>query len=72
MTPSLDCRVECLPLAKPFRISGHVFAGASAAVVTVSGGAFSGRDGAAGVHYFGTDDPDVMAADVCDFAQARA
>ncbi|HSX56490.1 MAG TPA: enolase C-terminal domain-like protein, partial [Sphingomonas sp.] len=52
---TLDYAVESLPLAKPFRISGHVFTEAPVVVVTLSDGTHSGRGEAAGVYYLGDD-----------------
>ena len=52
---TLDYKVESFPLAKPFRISGHVFTDAPVVIVTVSDGVHSGRGEAAGVYYLGDD-----------------
>ena len=52
---SLDVAVEALPLAKPFRISGHVFTESSVVVVTLSDGVYTGRGEASGVYYLGDD-----------------
>ena len=52
---SLDYQVESFALAKPFRISGHVFTESPVVVVTVSDGVHSGRGEAAGVYYLGDD-----------------
>lgn len=52
---TLDFAVERLPLAKPFRISGHVFTESEVVVVTLSDGTHSGRGEAAGVYYLGDD-----------------
>ena len=59
---SLDVAIDSLPLAKPFRISGHVFTEAPVVIVTVSDGIFSGRGEAAGVYYLGDDVPVMVAA----------
>ncbi|MGH6614335.1 dipeptide epimerase [Sphingomonas sp.] len=58
---SLDYVVESLPLAKPFRISGHVFTETPVVVATISDGEHIGRGEAAGVYYLG-DDVAVMSA----------
>lgn len=58
---SLDLAVEYFPLAKPFRISGHVFTEAKVVVVTLSDGVHVGRGEASGVYYLG-DDVAAMAA----------
>lgn len=50
---------EPLPLAKPFRISGHVFEAMPATVVTLRDGDLVGRGEAAGVYYL-DDHPDKM------------
>lgn len=66
MTPhtplSLDLAIESLPLAKPFRISGHVFTDTPVVLVTLSDGAHSGRGEASGVYYLGDDVPAMVAA----------
>ncbi|HWW56563.1 MAG TPA: dipeptide epimerase [Sphingopyxis sp.] len=54
-TLSLDYTVESFALAKPFRISGHVFTDSPVVVVTVSDGVHRGRGEAAGVYYLGDD-----------------
>ncbi len=63
LTPlSLDLAVESLPLAKPFRISGHVFTDTPVVLVTLSDGAHSGRGEASGVYYLADDVPAMAAA----------
>ncbi|MEN3748410.1 dipeptide epimerase [Sphingomonas sp. HF-S3] len=66
MTPnpalSLDVMVETFPLAKPFRISGHVFTEAPVVVVTLSDGVHQGRGEAAGVYYLDDDVPAMVTA----------
>lgn len=52
---SLDLTIESLPLAKPFRISGHVFTESPVVIVTLSDGIHIGRGEAAGVYYLGDD-----------------
>lgn len=59
---SLDVAIDSLPLAKPFRISGHVFTEAPVVIVTVSDGIHIGRGEAAGVYYLGDDVPAMVAA----------
>lgn len=59
---SLDLAIESLPLAKPFRISGHVFTEAPVVIVTVSDGIHIGRGEAAGVYYLNDDVPAMVAA----------
>jgi L-alanine-DL-glutamate epimerase-like enolase superfamily enzyme len=59
---SLDLAIESLPLAKPFRISGHVFTDTPVVLVTLSDGAHSGRGEASGVYYLGDDVPAMVAA----------
>ena len=54
---SLDLAIESLPLAKPFRISGHVFTDTPVVLVTLSDGERSGRGEASGVYYLGDDVP---------------
>ena len=63
LTPlSLDLAIESLPLAKPFRISGHVFTDTPVVLVTLSDGTHSGRGEASGVYYLGDDVPAMAAA----------
>ncbi len=62
MPPSLDLAIESLPLAKPFRISGHVFTDTPVVLVTLSDGEHSGRGEASGVYYLGDDVPAMTAA----------
>ncbi|WP_447755335.1 dipeptide epimerase [Sphingopyxis fribergensis] len=59
---SLDLAIESLPLAKPFRISGHVFTDTPVVLVTLSDGERSGRGEASGVYYLGDDVPAMAAA----------
>lgn len=59
---SLDLAIESLPLAKPFRISGHVFTEAQVVIATLSDGIHIGRGEAAGVYYRGDDVPAMAAA----------
>ena len=59
---SLDLAIESLPLAKPFRISGHVFTDTPVVLVTLSDGKHSGRGEASGVYYLGDDVPAMVAA----------
>ena len=59
---SLDLAIESLPLAKPFRISGHVFTDTPVVLVTLSDGVHSGRGEASGVYYLGDDVPAMTAA----------
>ncbi|HWT42633.1 MAG TPA: dipeptide epimerase, partial [Sphingopyxis sp.] len=47
--------VEKLRLANPFRISGHVFDGRNAVIVTLDDGEHVGRGEASGVYYIGDD-----------------
>jgi L-Ala-D/L-Glu epimerase len=62
MTLTLDTAVETLPLAEPFRISGHVFESADVVTVTLSDGRHRGRGEASGVYYLGDDVPHMLAA----------
>lgn len=63
MTPlSLEVVVESLPLASPFRISGHVFTVSDVVIASVSGGRNTGRGEAAGVYYLDDDVPAMIAA----------
>lgn len=59
---SLDLAIESLPLAKPFRISGHVFTDTPVVLVTLSDGTHSGRGEASGVYYLGDDVPAMTTA----------
>jgi L-Ala-D/L-Glu epimerase len=59
---SLTLAIESLPLAKPFRISGHVFTESPVVIVTLSDGVHIGRGEAAGVYYLGDDVPAMVAA----------
>ena len=51
----LDVASETLPLAQPFRISGHVFESSEVVVVTLRSGAHQGRGEGGGVYYLGDD-----------------
>ncbi|HEY0595016.1 dipeptide epimerase [Sphingopyxis sp.] len=59
---TLDLAIESLPLAKPFRISGHVFTDTPVVLVTLSDGTHSGRGEASGVYYLGDNVPAMTAA----------
>lgn len=59
---SLEVAVESLPLAKPFRISGHVFTHSDLVVVTLSDGVHSGRGEASGVYYLNDNVPEMLQA----------
>lgn len=59
---SLDLAIESLPLAKPFRISGHVFTDTPVVLVTLSDGEHAGRGEASGVYYLNDDVPAMAAA----------
>ncbi|WP_339709393.1 dipeptide epimerase [uncultured Sphingosinicella sp.] len=59
---SLEVTVESLPLAKPFRISGHVFTHSDLVVVTLSDGVHSGRGEASGVYYLDDNVPEMLQA----------
>ncbi|MCA0208571.1 MAG: dipeptide epimerase [Proteobacteria bacterium] len=59
---TLDLAIESLPLAKPFRISGHVFTDTPVVLVTLSDGTHSGRGEASGVYYLSDDVPAMVAA----------
>ena len=59
---TLDVTVEALPLAKPFRISGHVFTQSDVVVVTLSDGTSTGRGEASGVYYLHENAPAMVAA----------
>jgi len=61
MALTLELHHEALPLAAPFRISGHVFEAAPAIVVTLRDGPYCGRGEAAGVFY-NNDKPESMLA----------
>ena len=52
---TLDVATEQLRLARPFRISGHVFETADVVVVTVGDGERRGRGEGGGVYYLGDD-----------------
>jgi len=53
---------ETLTLATPFRISGYVFEGVDAIVVTLDDGTHRGRGEASGVYYLGDDAAHMRAA----------
>jgi len=59
---TLTVTVEALLLAKPFRISGHVFTQTDAVVVTLSDGNFTGRGEASGVYYLYENAPAMVAS----------
>ncbi|HEV7314612.1 dipeptide epimerase [Sphingopyxis sp.] len=59
---TLDVAIESLPLAKPFRISGHVFTDTPVVLVTLSDGEHAGRGEASGVYYLSDDVPAMVAA----------
>ena len=59
---TLDVAIESLPLANPFRISGHVFTDPPVVLVTLSDGTHSGRGEASGVYYLDDDVPAMAAA----------
>lgn len=56
----LDVSVETLRLAKPFRISGHVFTGSDVVVVTLRDGDLRGRGEGGGVYYLNDDVPHML------------
>ena len=56
----LDVTVETLRLAKPFRISGHVFTGSDVIVVTIRDGDLRGRGEGGGVYYLNDDVPHML------------
>lgn len=58
---TLELHNEPLPLAAPFRISGHVFESMPATVVTLRDGVHAGRGEGAGV-YYNDDRPETMLA----------
>ena len=57
---TLTVTTETLRLAKPFRISGHVFETSGIVVVTLDDGAHRGRGEAAGAYYLGDDVPGML------------
>lgn len=59
---ALDHAIETFPLAKPFRIAGHVFIDAAVLVVEVGDGDHVGRGEASGVYYLGDDAAAMTAA----------
>ena len=65
---SLHVATETLRLAKPFRISGHVFETSDVVVVTLGDGRHEGRGEGGGVYYLGDDVPHMLA----DIEAARA
>ncbi|HEY5849313.1 MAG TPA: dipeptide epimerase [Lysobacter sp.] len=58
---SVDIRNELLRLAKPFRISGHVFRDSPVTVVTLRHGPHQGRGEGAGVYYLRDEPADMLA-----------
>ena len=58
----LSLATETLTLATPFRISGYVFEGVDAIVVTLDDGTHRGRGEASGVYYLGDDAAHMRAA----------
>jgi L-alanine-DL-glutamate epimerase-like enolase superfamily enzyme len=56
----LDVTVETLRLARPFRISGHVFTGSDVVVVTLRDGDLRGRGEGGGVYYLNDDVPHML------------
>ncbi|MGI4748451.1 MAG: dipeptide epimerase [Janthinobacterium lividum] len=65
----LDVAIEQLRLAKPFRISGHVFETADIVVVTLRNGVHTGRGEGGGVYYLGDDLQHML--DALDTARTR-
>ena len=59
---TLSVATETLTLATPFRISGYVFEGVDAIVVTLDDGMHQGRGEASGVYYLGDDAAHMRAA----------
>ncbi len=57
---TLDAVAETLRLARPFRISGHVFETADVLTVTLSDGEHRGMGEGAGVYYLGDDLPHML------------
>ena len=55
MTLRMDVAVRALPLANPFRISGHVWTSSDIVEVRLNDGDLVGRGEAAGVYYLGDD-----------------
>ena len=60
-TRTLTVERKSLPLADPFRISGHVFTSSDVIEVTLSEGTHVGRGEAAGVYYLGDGVPEMLA-----------
>jgi L-alanine-DL-glutamate epimerase-like enolase superfamily enzyme len=58
---NVDIRNELLRLAKPFRISGHVFRDSPVTVVTLRHGPHTGRGEGAGVYYLRDEPADMLA-----------
>lgn len=61
VTTRLELHNEPLPMAAPFRISGHVFHDMPATVVTLRHGEHVGRGEAAGVYYRNDAPPEMLA-----------
>ncbi|AWL06448.1 dipeptide epimerase [Massilia oculi] len=59
---TISVATEKLRLAKPFRISGHVFEAFEVVVVTLGDGRHQGRGEACGVYYLGDDAAHMLAA----------
>jgi L-alanine-DL-glutamate epimerase-like enolase superfamily enzyme len=59
---TLTVETQALPLAAPFRISGHVFTTSNVVVVTLSDGTHRGRGEASGVYYLQDDAAAMVAA----------
>ena len=57
---SMQVVTETLRLAKPFRISGHVFESSDVIVVTLNDGDFTGRGEGGGVFFLGDDVPHML------------
>ena len=60
-TLTLKAELKSLPLANPFRISGHVFTVSNVLEVTLFDGSNAGRGEAAGVYYLDDDAPGMLA-----------
>jgi L-alanine-DL-glutamate epimerase-like enolase superfamily enzyme len=58
---TLNAELKSLPLASPFRISGHVFTTSEVLEVALSDGEHVGRGEAAGVYYLNDDAPGMLA-----------
>ena len=57
---TLEVATQTLRLAKPFRISGHVFETSDVVVVTLRDGEHRGRGEGSGVYYLGDDVPNML------------